>query len=208
MNKALVIIGVITFLGYFIYKGIKTSQSDLNNTARPNETDKPIKPNDKIILVQDLKFEYLKKAIEQFCNMSNQNQIDIRPRLTILANQFVITFPYGIGFDQFCFLINYLKYANELCLKPDYRPVIRAWCTPKEGDIWMTEDIANKKAMIFIPDWDKEYDNVYLTTQDDLGFKMGFAIGEQKKLNSPAMQFEKIPIVLELIEDKEAIDFK
>ena len=211
MNKTLLIAGIIIVVVFLIFKfGLKSSQTNLKNTSRPSDVKKQTtnKPNDKIILIRNLKLDYLKQAITQSCNMSNQNQYIVLPRLTILDNQYVITFPYDIDFDQFCYFINYMKYAHELSLKQDYKPVIKAWCTTKPDYTWMTNEIANKTVMIYVPDWDKDYDNVYLTTQDNLGFKMGFALGEEhQKMDKPAMQFEKMPIDLNL-ENKETIDFE
>lgn len=211
MNKTFLIIGIIIVVGFLIYKfGLKSSETDLKNTTRPDNINKPTttKANDKIILIKNLKLDYLKQAINQLCNMSNQNQYIALPRLTVLDNEYVITFPYDIDFDQFCYFVNYLKYAHELSLKPDYKPEIKAWCTTKPDYAWMTDEIANKLVMIYIPDWDKDYDNVYLTTQDNLGFKMGFALGEEhKKMDNPVLQFEKMPNDLDL-NNKETIDFE
>jgi hypothetical protein len=209
MNKTLIIIGIL-IVGFLFFKfGLKSSQSDLKNSSRPSNLNKPTtKANDKIILIKNLKLDYLKQAINQFCNMSNKNQYIALPRLITLDSQFVITFPYDIDFDQFCYFINYIKYANELCLKPDYKPEIKAWCTTKSDYTWIINETANKTVMIYIPEWDKDYDNVYLTTQDNIGFKMGFAIGEEnKKMDKPILQFEKMPKDLNL-DNKEMIDFE
>jgi hypothetical protein len=212
MNKTLIIIGIVIVVGFLIFKFVlKSAQSDLKNNKRPNGTNKPaiLIENDKIIVIKNLKLDYLKQAIEQFCNMSNQSKYIALPKLTLLDNQFVITFPYDIEFDQFCFFINYLKYANDLSLKPDYKPEIKAWCTTKSGFSWITDEIVNKSVMIYIPDWDKEYDNVYLTTQDNIGYKMGFAVGEEHlKLVKPAIQFDKVKFDVNILNDKETIDFK
>jgi hypothetical protein len=212
MNKTLLIIGIVIVVGFLIFKfGLKSSDSDLKNTARPDDSNKPTDPvdNNKIIIVKNLKLDYLKQAIEQLCNMSNKERYNALPRLTILDNQFVITFPYDIEFDQFCYFVNYLKYAHDLSLKPDYKPEIKAWCTTKTGFAWMTDEIVNKNIMIYIPDWDKDYDNVYLTTQDNLGYKMGFAMGEEHhKLDKPVIQFDKMTIDLNTLRNRETIDFK
>ena len=211
MNKTFLIIGIIIVVGFVVYKfGFKSSETDLKTTTRPDNINKPTttNANDKIILIKYLKLDYLKQAINQLCNMSNQNQYIALPRLTVLDNKHVITFPYDIDFDQFCYFVNYMKYAHDLSLKPDYKPEIKAWCTTKPDYAWMTDEIANKTVMIYIPDWDKDYDNVYLTTQDSIGYKMGFALGEErKKLDNPVLKFEKMPNDLSL-ENKETIDFK
>lgn len=63
--------------------------------------------------------------------------------------------------------------------------------------------------MIFIPDWDDEHDNEYLTTQDNIAYKMGFALGHtSQKLDRPVKRFEESPIDLSKLSDREIIDFK
>jgi len=191
--------------------GFKSTSQDFNSKIRPSTTQKPPKQieNDKLILVKNVKLDYLKQAIEQFCNIYNQETFIALPRLFLLENDFVITFPYNIDIERYCYFINYLENAHELCLKPDYKPDVKAWYTTGLGDAWMKNDLVNKKVMIFIPDWDEEHDNVYLTTQDNLGYKMGFAIGEtSQKLDRPAKRFEENPIDKNTLTDKETIDFE
>ena len=36
--------------------------------------------------------------------------------------------------------------------------------------------------MLYLAVNDKEYDNVFLTTSDNIGYKLGFAAGEEKQL--------------------------
>ena len=45
--------------------------------------------------------------------------------------------------------------------------------------------------MLYIPSDDKEYDNIYLTTEDNKGYKLGFAVGGLETLNIPKENFEK-----------------
>ncbi len=212
MNKTLIIIGVIVIAIILIRQfGFKSTSQNLNSKIRPSDAQKPTKPikNDKLILVKNVKLDYLKQAIEQFCNIYNQEAFIALPRLILLDNKFVITFPYNIDFERYCYFINYLENAHELCLQPDYKPDVKAWYTARLGDSWMKDDLVNKKVMIFIPDWDEEHDNVYLTTQDNLGYKMGFAVGEaSQKLDRPAKRFEENPIDINNLTDKETIDFE
>ena len=212
MNKTIIIIGVIVLAVILIFQfRFKSTSPDLSSKIRAGDTQKPSKliENDKLILVKNIKLDYLKQAIEQFCNIYNQETYKALPRLILLDNEFVITFPYNIDFERYCYFINYLENAHELCLQSDYNPDVKAWCTTTTEDAWMKENIVNKNVMIYIPDWDEEHDNVYLITQDDLGFKMGFALGEaSQKLDRPLKRFEENPIELSDLTDKEKIDFK
>jgi hypothetical protein len=211
MNKTILIIGIIVVIALLIFKfGFTSLKQDLEKRIRPSDSTKPAKlvDNDKIVIVKNLSLDYLKKAIEQFCNSYNQEQFIAMPRLSVFENQYLITFPYDIDFERFCYFINYIKYANELCLKPDYKPEIFAWCSTKNGDSWMTEEIINKRVILFIPEWDQEHDNVYLTTQYNMGFKLGFAMGESHiKLDKPALDFTNPPTELLKLQGTQTINF-
>jgi hypothetical protein len=212
MNNMLLIVLFLVVFGILIFKfRTKSTGLGLESKVRPDNSSKPVNQieNDKVIIVKSIEFDYLKKAIEQFCNMYNQEQFLALPRLLVLEDQFLIIFPYDIDFERYCYFINYLENPFELILKPDYKPYVLAWYTTKKGDAWITTEIIGKNVMIYIPDWDNEHDNVYLTTQDNIGFKIGFALGHaHKKLEKPVMQFERIPIDLSSILVKETIDFE
>lgn len=178
----------------------------VNTSNDKNVTEK--KSNNKIVIVKNLKIEYLKKAIQQFIDLNKKSKYVIKPKVTILNDHFVITFPYDIEFETLCYFINYLEYAHDLSLKPDYKPEIFGWYKTKNGDKWMTNDIINKEVLLFIPETDDEYDNVYITTQDNLGFKMGFALGyAHEKLEKPAISFIKRPIHKSDLKNYEWIEF-
>jgi hypothetical protein len=212
MNNPFLIVLFLVVFGILIFKfKTKSTGLELDSRVRPDNSSKPVKQieNDKVIIVKSIKFDYLKKAIEQFCNMYNQEQFQALPRLLVIEDQFLIIFLYDIDFERYCYFINYLENPFELILKPDYKPDVMAWCTTKAGDAWIANEIIDKNVMIYIPDWDDEHDNVYLTTQDNIGFKMGFALGHShKKLDKPVMQFESKSIDLSSILIKETIDFE
>jgi hypothetical protein len=210
MNKTLLILGIAVILILVAKFAFTNQKPNLEKRIRPNDSIKPTKlvENDKLIIVTNLKVDYLKKAIEQFCNNYNQQQYIAIPRLNIFENKYIITFPYDIDFERFCYFINYLEYADQLCLKPDYKPEVQAWCSTKKGDSWMTEESVNKRVMLFIPEWDKDYDNVYLTTEDNLGYKIGFALGESHiKLDKPAKIYQNPPSDLLIKQSMQTIDF-
>jgi hypothetical protein len=111
--------------------------------------------------------------------------------LYVFEKEYAIIFPYNIDFMRLCFFVNYIRYSQ----KPPHKVDIMAWCTTNSNDEWTNEDIVNKRVMLFIPEWDKEYDNVYLTTIDNIGYKMGFAIGEEnKKIDEAALTYFEVDI--------------
>ena len=83
------------------------------------------------------------------------------------------------------------------------------WTTTKPMDIWTTEKSVNKNVMLFVSYFDTEYDNVFLTTSDNIGYKLGFAIDEKKQpLNSPEKSYVKPPININELDTNESIGFK
>jgi hypothetical protein len=202
------VIGIVCLVYKFGYADPKAKRNSQVRPINPNENQEE-KENDKIIIVKRISLEYLNQAIKQFCESYNENRIIAKPRLIITENQYIIIFPYDIDFEHFCYFINYLKYANELGLKPDYKPEILAWCSTHKGDSWMTDQIINKHVMVYIPEWDKEYDNVYLTTEYNLGFKMGFAMGHSHiKLDKPIIDYQNPPSDFTKTEGTQIIDFQ
>jgi hypothetical protein len=203
--KTLLIIGGIIILGFILKSYISNNNS--KNESRPNNAEMPTEKikNDKITLIENVKLEDLKNALQNFCNNYNQENLRVLPRLTILAeNKFVVTFPYDIDFETYCYFVNYMYYPNDI----KYKPIIKAWISTKQNDNWMTKEIVNKKVMIYIPSDDKDNDNVYLTTSDNIGYKMGFAMGEEKeKLNNPRQTYSE-PIKSEELNGKEEIQYK
>lgn len=212
MDRMIAIAAVALVVGvlYYIF-GYTPTVLIHTNKARPDDAQKPTKPveNDKIIVVSNLKFKYLKKVIEQFCNICNQQTFSVLPRVFILDKQYAITFPYNIDFDKFCYFINYFENAHEVGLLPEYKPEVKGWCTTKTEDKWITSDTADKKVMIYIPEWDEEYDNVFLTTQDNLCVKFVFALrGIHQKMENPALPFIENPIDLKRLGDMEGVEFE
>jgi hypothetical protein len=203
--KTLFIIGGILVVAFILKSCISNNNS--KNESRPKNAEIPTEKiqNDKIVLFENVKSEDLKNAIQKFCNNYNQEGLRALPLLTILSeNKFVVTFPYDTDFATYCYFVNYMYYPNDIF----HKPIIKAWTSTKQNDDWMTNEIVNKKVMLFIPSDDKDYDNVYLTTSDNIGYKMGFAMGEEKqKLNNPRQTYIE-PINLEELKGKEEIQYK
>lgn len=57
--------------------------------------------------------------------------------------------------------------------------------------------------MLYIPPDDEEYDNVYMTTEDNIGYKVGFAVNEQKQLlENPVSSYSEPPFTVEMTDGK------
>lgn len=171
----------LIILGLVLKSCLKSNENEYKNEKRPklNFDDSKKVKNDKIILIKNVDFEKVKLASQQFCNQYNQQKyLAVLNLIKIDNHKTVITFPFDIDFVNFCFLVNYLKYPNDI----SYNAEISGWTTTKSSDEWMTEKSVNKLVMVFIPNDDQEFDNVYMTTNDNIGYKLGFAMGEEKQL--------------------------
>lgn len=214
MKQAYLILGaiIIAFLLIF-WASVK-----LKNRKLPSQPDgdlrRPLNDalpgnavlNDKLVIVEDISEKDIKKVLQEFCNSYNKKTDQAIPRLIKLSdNKFAVTFPCDISFEIYCFLINYLNYPIGL----DRHFETFGWATTKSTDIWITEKSANKSVMLYISDVDTEYDNVFLTTSDNIGYKLGFAMGEEMQLlNWPDKNYRERPINLSELEAKEYTDFK
>jgi len=207
IKTILTIVGLIA-TGLVIKSCVPTTNKETQNTDRPTKTAKPTETieNDKLVVVRDVKPDKIKQAIQQFCNIYNQESYRALPELTIISDKvYVITFPKDIDFETFCYFVNYLHYPNEIF----YKPNITAWTTTSSGDSWMKDDIVGEKVMLYIPKDDQDYDNVYLTTSDNLGYKMGFALGEaSQRLDKPRQPFQKPTININKLEGMETVNFE
>jgi hypothetical protein len=145
------------------------------------------KPNDKCILISGAPQDVLRKEIQAIRDRYDASPFFILIKMSkISAHEFMLTFPADIDFEMLCYLVNALHYGE---LPQGNR--VRAWLTLKPNDEWVTDAMAHKQAMLFIPAFDDEYDNVYLTTSEGMGYKMGFALGETSQLLSkPAAPYE------------------
>ena len=176
--------------------------------TRPSEKVLPAqtKENEKLVLIKGVSYSDLKKVLTGFCNMYNKESYQAQPRLTKLSErEFAITFPYDIDFEIYCYFINYVEYPMEL----KWSVNVAAWATTKSSDSWITDKSANKNVMLFIPSDDTEHDNVYMTTSDNIGYKLGFAMGEEKQLLSTVkMRYVSPDIQLSELANREFEDFK
>ena len=205
----IIIIGLLAaFVAlYLIWVKSKSPQADKETTQLSQEyLPTQEKQNDKLVIVSDISDADLQRILTDFCSLQNKKKYQVQPRLTkISEKEFAITFPYDIKFEIYCYFINYIHYPMGF----DKSFNIIAWTTTKNGDTWITENSTDKKAMLFIPSDDKEYDNVFMTTADNIGFKLGFALGEGSQLlNNPKKQFSMPTIDILELANKEHKDFK
>jgi hypothetical protein len=202
-----IIIAVIAF--YFIKtKFLNQIIEPDTDTKRPSVENLPTqeKKNDKLVIVNNITQSELDSILTGFCNMYNKESYQAQPRTFKLnERKYAIIFPFDIEFEIYCYFINYVHYPMGF----DKSFEVMGWTTTKSGQNWITENTANKKVMLFIPTDDTEGDNVYLTTNDNIGYKLGFAMGEEKQLLSqPNRTFIAPNNELSELINKEQKDYK
>ena len=204
---ALVIVVAVVII-VIVLKAFTSTDQLAQDASRPANEKKPTqnKPNDKLIVVSNATYDDIKKALTQFCNIYNKDDFAALPRLWHLSNNsFAVTFPYDTDFATYCFAVNFLKYPINI----KWHSEVRAWATTKPGDDWITDKNVNKSVMLYLADDDKEYDNVFLTTSDNIGYKLGFAAGEEKQLlGTPKKIYEAPMLNISSLTNQEHEDFE
>lgn len=212
MKQQYVITGIIAITATIIFvfwTRLKNQKSESDTDEnRPTENLFPTNKvaNDKLAVVEDVSENEIKKILQEFCNLYNKEKFKAIPRLTKLSDRkFAITFPYDIDFETYCFLINYVNYPMNF----DRHFKTVGWATTKSSDNWITEKSSNKNVMLYVSDFDTEYDNVFLTTNDNIGYKLGFAMGEEKQLlDKPEKSYTKQSVYNSDLDGKLHTDFK
>lgn len=141
-----------------------------------------VRINDKLIRIEKVTYDQLKRVLYDFKALYI-DEFTAAGLVSISDTSYIIRFPEGISFRLFAYLVNYLHYPNDI---ESWNPNIIAWTTLQQGDEWVNEEMLNKKAMLFIPDDDTEYDNVHLITDYAKGYILDFSKTKAKVLNNPA----------------------
>lgn len=211
MKQQCLLYGLITIVAivFFVWLRLKNQKTEADtDTKRPPENIFPTEEiaNDKLVIVENVSENDIKKILQEFCNLYNKEMYQAIPSLIKLSDRkFAITFPYDINFDIYCYFINYVNYP--MGFDKHFKTI--GWATTKPTDTWITEKSVNKNVMLFVSDFDTEYDNVFLTTSDNIGYKLGFALGEEKQLlSSPEKSYVKPPININELDTNGSIDFK
>ncbi len=121
----------------------------------------------------------IKKAIKQWLALNSTELVNnIKFELFKLGQErYLIVADKRINNEYFNYLINYLRYPEGI----EYNISIDGYTTLCDKKMY-PQNLLDKKAQIYISDNDKEYDNVYLTTEDNETYKIDFA-GDVSRLN-------------------------
>lgn len=205
--KILLILVILVAI-VLVFKSCISGNRLSDDASRPDIGKKPVveKENDKLIVVSNVSHNDMKSALVKFCNIYNKDNYQALPRLIQMSpHAFAVTFPYDVDFGTFCFAVNFMKYPVDI----NWDSKVTAWATTKESDEWITDKSRGKKVMLFLTDDDKEFDNVFLTTQDNIGYKLGFAAGKEKQLlDTPKQRFAEPKVDLNSLKGLNFEDIK
>jgi len=128
-------------------------------------------PDSNYIIIEGGAFTDIKKALKQWIDLYSAS-IDNECSLLLFKNgigKHIIQVDNKIDNERFCYLVNYLKYPEDIT----YNVKVLGYLTVSDTKIFPGIKSGNR-IQIFIPDFDKDYDNVYAVTADNESYKFDF----------------------------------
>ncbi|SRR6266404_9432364 len=138
--------------------------------------------NDKLIIVSGWNEEELRDILDDFVeedlSVFAAFRIETQKRL---ENSFALTFPEDIHPAEFVSLINYLAYPVNF--GPDGRSIVVAGRTTLNSDFdGLPKSLEGKKALLYLPENDEDYDVVYLQTESGVSLAKSFNEGAWREV--------------------------
>ena len=139
--------------------------------------------NDKTILVQGWNEDELRQILDDFVEEDLSAfaafRIEIARRF---ENSFALTFPEDVHPTEFLSLINYLAYPINF--DPAGRSIIVAGKTTLNSDFdGLQKSLEGKKALLYLPENDEDYDVVFLQTDSGVVMANSFNEGVWRKVD-------------------------
>lgn len=183
------ILAAIIFLIYKLPFG-----KDYNNALDHIEEEAP--NSNSLILVQNMSENEIKNAIESFNEMSkeDENFEYYSPQIKKFGKDFILLFSPTINYRDFCFWVNYLVYSDK---NKRHNNDITGWY--EVGNTTNNHPLSNKMLMLFIPDSDNEFDNVYLVDDSNKCYIQEFSFNEKIiPLKKSIIRYQEIPDINQL----------
>ncbi|WP_321517592.1 hypothetical protein [uncultured Bacteroides sp.] len=134
------------------------------------------KENDKVnidnfIIIKGGLCNDIKKALQQWITLYSKDLVsNIKLELYILGlERYLIVADKRLNNEKFNYLINYLRYPEGI----EYNISIEGYATVSDGKIY-PQNLLHKNILVYVPDNDKEFDNVFVTTEDNETYKIDF----------------------------------
>lgn len=162
----LALLAAVVFYFYHKTGSGKNNIQELSNTSV-----------DRVIRVYGMDKEQLKKAIDSFSDISeNEGITSITPEGD---NQFRLTFNPSLDYIGMCYWVNFLTYPDESVQR---RFLVRGWYP--FGEVQLNGELqpfCNQTVMIYVDKDDTEHDNVSFVTPDGKHYLQPFSIGNNLK---------------------------
>lgn len=136
------------------------------------------------VIVAEMTEAEIKQAINDFM-VINVNNHPTRPSVKQSGDRFILQFSDSTPYDLFCYWVNYIVYSNK---DKRYNNNVLGWFEVGADAAGAWTQFAGQKLMLFIPESDDEFDNVYFTTEDNRCFKQEFACKAKLKLQSQVLK--------------------
>jgi hypothetical protein len=149
----------------------------------------PDPDNDKTIIVKGWGETELQRIVNGFFadGMSRvSDRIEIQ---AVEENLFRLSFPDDISFSDFACLVNYLNYPANL--EPTGRTIVAVGRSTMTEDFHgISEPMAGAKAIVYVPESDRDYDVVHLQTEMGTTLMNSFSEGVWRRVNEPRLPDE------------------
>jgi hypothetical protein len=122
---------------------------------------------DNLIIIKGGAYNDIKKALRQWIELYSK---DLEDGLTFQLfrngrGSHIVQADNRLDNERFYFLINYLKYPENI----EYKIDIEGFTVGKENN-----ELKDKQLLVYISSTDEEYDNVFVTTSENENFKVDF----------------------------------
>lgn len=140
--------------------------------------------NNKVILVEKVNSSEIEILVKDFCSMYNKEKDRAIIKIQKFTNKaHVLSFPYDIDFDIYCYLFNYMTYPSNI----ESRPFVTGWYPVSKEE---------EESMFYIPFNEREKDYVYYVTPEGKNYKVDF--GTMKPLRTESIQpYGPLPTMIE-----------
>lgn len=139
--------------------------------VKESETEELAPCGRRIIRVKSMSHQKLDEAFRELKKMYDSDGEFITPEVVWDGDSPTLIFTKPVDFWMFCWWVNYLVYSEK---GTRYDAV--GWYEAQEFKKINGQDcpLDGKTLMMFVPDTDEEYDNVYITIPDNRCYKLGF----------------------------------
>lgn len=124
-------------------------------------------PIDNLVTISGGSYANIKKALVQWIHLYSK---DMTPDYVFelhkngRGNHVIVADP-RLDNDRFYFLVNYLNYPENI----DYKVKIRGYTVGRNNNV-----LKDKRLLIYIPEEDHDYDNVFVVTTENITYKVDF----------------------------------